>query len=192
MNLVIVIAILIVTCSCKLPLPTKNGLSAIEASSVPELPTLYKLEKFHFAGPYSCISGYNGTALFLSQASLNINQPDILYYGHCPPSTAGFYGARGFVKDLGSEFDISNITANQAVYMTGFSGINASPPEAVFTVGHTYVKHINSAPIIGWVVLHVESIDNDGAMDITYGVLRYQVIKVTASSPGFQWGSKIQ
>ena len=189
MKLLFVALVLFVVCGFAkprgLPKLPKTLHSQRRDSNIPVLPTLYQLEKFHFAGPYGCITGYNGSALFLSQITFNNNFPDILYYGLCPPSSPIFFGARGFIKDLGTT-PITDITANQAIYDTEFSGLAMEMKE-----GHSYLKHINESPIMGWVALHIDKIYPDGAMDITYGVLRYQVLQVTSESPHFAWNHSI-
>lgn len=90
----------------------------------PSLPTLYQIQRVHFTGPYSCIPGYNGSALFLSPEDERRNNPILLYYGNCPPQTPSFDCAMSgdsvaTIADLGP-VALTSFSANDAIFAKNF------------------------------------------------------------------------
>lgn len=158
--------------------------------TLPVTPALYKINKFHFTGPYSCIPGYNGSALFLSQASFARNSPEVLYYGSCPPQPAIWYGGtHGLMIDTGVR-DLSSFSLNDAIYYSMNGGYVDHP---TVVEKHTYVKlFADPTLVVGWMAITVDRIYPDGAMDARWGVFDYNLVEVTKESPGFEWGAHLK
>ncbi len=159
------------------------------AFALPKLPTLYTIQKIRFSGPYGCISGYNGSALFVTQGSLQRNEPELLYYGNCPPSTPTWYGvAGGFVIDAGTK-DITSFSLNDAIYFTMNGGYIFSPS---VVQGHTYVKLVASSNVHAYMAITIDKIYPNGAADARWGVFQYQQMESTSESSGFSWSAHLK
>lgn len=134
------------------------------------------------------MSGFPGSALFLTDFSKQQNAPELLYYGNCPPSSSEFWCATAGndlaqVVDLG-KIPLTNFSANDVIYHGGFQ------EEIPVVAGHTYFAIITRddlRAILAWTIVNLQK---DGAMDIQYAVMLYERHQITKQSPGWSWGAR--
>ncbi len=151
------------------------------------LPELYKIKQVQFAGPYGCVQGYNGSALFLSDEDRRLNNPILLYYGICPPQQATFICAMSGnslanIADLGTK-TLSSFTANDAIYATNFQD------EAPVVSGHTYFAIIARDDLRAMLAFSVDNLNADGSVDLSYALMMYEQHQIVAASPGWSWNA---
>jgi hypothetical protein len=173
------------------------------------LPELHVIKTVTLAPSYSCRSdeefqkGYQGTALFLSDYSKRRNSPDLVFNGACrsadqfQASTAG--DDMAFVADLGPELQLETITAQDVFHIYYQRTSPTSPsqnPRSVLAQyvkvvpNHTYAVFLNKREIRGLLVFTVMTHVPNRQVELKYAVKEYQIMKVSAESPGFSWEQK--
>jgi hypothetical protein len=166
-------------------------LASVEAGLPARVPVLRQITTHHFVAPYSCIQGYNGTALFLTQESLDRGEPELLYYGNCLPAEPTFYMAYagsgiGYATDIGAK-PLFGMSANDAHWSSGFNG------DPAVIEGHTYVAFVAEDHRRFFLAVNVKSLNNQtGAMVLDCGVFLYERFETTVESPGFDWSKGLQ
>lgn len=168
--------------------------AAAAGSTSPLMPTLHQIQAYTFSAPYSCKGSYVTSALFLSETSKRMNEPDLLYNGACgseafiQSSTAG--DDISMIADLGN-VPIEKVSASRALNYDRMVGReNVFKDEIPVMAGHTYVVLISKAEIRALWVLHVESMVPDREMTIRYAVESYSIQATAKASPGFDWDTE--
>jgi hypothetical protein len=171
------------------------------------LPELHVIKTATLGPSYSCRSqedfqkGYQGTALFLSDYARRRNSPDLLFNGACrsrdefQSSTAG--DDMAFVVDLGPDLQLETLTAQEVMHLYHRRSDPTSPDskrvqsvlrQDVFVApGHTYAVFLNKRGIRGLFVFTVMNHVPNQQVELRYAVKEYQVMRVMAQSPGFEW-----
>ena len=161
------------------------------AQSLPLTPTLYKLQNFTFAAPYSCGGNYQHSALFLSSESQLANSPDLLLNGACgnvPYFQIATSGSDlGYIEIYGLNTPLSSLSAQDLQNPKNLFSINAN-----VQVGHTYGITGSKQEFRYILGVTVNSLNPNGSLDITYAVYLYEVHQVVDQSPGFNWLTKPQ
>jgi hypothetical protein len=171
------------------------------------LPQLHVIKTATLAPSYSCRSeeevqkGYQGTALFLSDYAKRRNSPDLLFNGACrsrdefQSSTAG--DDMAFVVDLGADLQLETLTAQDVLHLY-YHRSKPAPPDStqvpsvlrqnvLVAPGHTYAVFLNKREIRGLFVFTVTNHIPNQQVELKYAVKEYQVSRVMAQSPGFNW-----
>jgi len=161
------------------------------------LPELNRVLPFHFSMPYSCSMSYNTSAMFLSSASLDMNSPELLYNGNCHTANPSFEASTGaddfsVIADVG-ERDIVNASSSRAFnWPNNVVGESNTFKAAVPVIAnHLYAVLLTKSEFraLFWVKVSADFKPDGGALDITYAVRSYAVMKEVSSSPGFNWTS---
>ena len=165
-----------------------------------QLPDLHKIKSVTLSPPYSCRTpaefqtGYANTALFLSAYSKQRNSPELLFNGACGAQdyfegvNAGDY--LDVIADIG-EVALTDLSAQQI-----FSPQNRVDSQSTFTqwvpvqAGHTYAALVNTTEVRGFFYFRVVNFVPDQKVDLEYVVMDYQLLRVAAESPGFDWVTK--
>lgn len=165
-----------------------------------DLPALHQVYTATLTPSYSCrppaefATGYQGTALFLSTYSRTRNAPDLLFNGACGSddyfhaSTAG--DDMALIADLGKAVPLADVSAHKAFNVRN---IAASDNESKFArsapvaLGHTYVVLLNKSGVRGLFAIRVTAHERNRSVTLQYAVKQYQLLDVTAQSPGFGW-----
>lgn len=166
-----------------------------------KLPELNKIEKVTLGPAYGCRprqefrKGYQQTALFLSDPSIDRNSPDLLFNGACNSpdyfegSTAG--DDMSLIADLG-EAPLESLPTQAAFYKNG-KRVNGNSAdfnnEAAIVQGHTYTLLINKADVRGLLVFTVVRYEHNKSVDMRYAVKEYQLLNVATQSKGFDWSA---
>jgi len=165
--------------------------ASASAAQLPVVPPLYQLTNYVFAAPYSCNGNYSASALFLSQASSSLNTPDLLYNGACNSqpyfdvTTAG--SDFGFIEIYGTDVTLSQLTASDLQ-----NPKNLFSTTAKVSAGHTYGITGSKQGFRYILGVTVNSIQTNGALDITYAVYLYEVDSIVDQSSGFNWDATPQ
>jgi hypothetical protein len=198
-KLALIAALLLVTAS--------GSLAQTVADRDYGLPQLHVIKTATLAPSYSCRSeeevqkGYQGTALFLSDYSRRRNSPDLLFNGACrsrdefQSSTAG--DDMAFVVDLGADLQLETLTAQDVLHLY-YHRSKPAPPDStqvpsvlrhdvLVASGHTYAVFLNKREIRGLFVFTVTHHVPNQQVELKYAVKEYQVSRVMAQSPGFDW-----
>src|SRR5215469_7481984 len=129
------------------------------------LPELHSIKTATLSPSYSCRpsgTGYENTALFLSDYSRQRNSPDLLFNGACgsqdffEASTAG--DDMALVADLGRGVDLENLSARLAFNLqnvASFSAYSAFAQAVPVQRKHTYAVLLNKSDIRGLFLLTV-------------------------------------
>jgi hypothetical protein len=163
------------------------------------LPELHKIKNVTLSPNYGCRSkedfqkGYGNTALFLSGFSYRFNAPDLLFNGACgPPDYLGVNmagDALSVIADLG-KMRLEDLKAEQV-----FNVQRVHSPELFsrFTmevqpeIGHCYAVLINRSDARGIFYFTVTGYIPNERLDLRYVVKDYQLVRMYAESPGFDW-----
>ena len=164
------------------------------------LPELHKIQKVTLSPSYSCRSeedfrkGYENTALFLSGHSRRMNDPELLFDGACKTQDYFSAATAGDFLDVIADYGdiaLANLTASDVFgpqrtvdNLARFSEM--TKPQ----LGHTYGVLINKSRLRGFFFFRVMAYTPNQEIDLEYVVMDYQLIRVEAESPGFDWGKK--
>lgn len=168
------------------------------------LPELHKVNRITLAPSYSCRSredfqkGYEHTALFISAYSKQMHSPDLLFNGACGArdsfdvSTAG--DDMSTIADLGKERleDLRTIQAFNVQRLNSPDLFSRFMREAPVEFGHTYAVLINKRDVRGLFYFTVTGYIPNQRLDLSYAVKEYQLLTVSAESPGFDWSRRSQ
>lgn len=185
----LLLSLFIVSCLASLgPFPAR--LPRRLRTSQNNLPQLYKIQTIHLTGPYGCIPGYNGSAIFLSEADRARNAPILLYDGNCPPQSTDFLCAMAgndvaSIADLGA-VKLTSFSANDAIFAKNFQD---EPP---VVEGHSYFAIIARDDLRAMLAWSVDKLYPNGAADLSYAVMMYEEHTVTQESQGWDWSSHNQ
>lgn len=164
-----------------------------------KLPELHKIKTVTLSPPYGCRSaedsqkGYESTALFLSAYSKNRNSPDLLFNGACggpdffQVSMAG--DDMALIADIG-DIALEEVSAAKAFNtrrIFDFSLYSRFSDVVPVRAGATYAVLVNKSEIRGLFIFTVTNYVPSQQVDLRYAVKEYQVLGVTAQSPGFNW-----
>ncbi|HEX8847449.1 MAG TPA: hypothetical protein VF791_22590 [Pyrinomonadaceae bacterium] len=167
------------------------------------LPELHTIKTVTLSPSYSCRSqeefqtGYQNTALFLSDYSKRRNSPDLLFNGACrtenyfEASTAG--DDMALIADLGTDTSLEKLSAHLAFNKQNVHTANAYSKFASVAkvlVNHTYAVLLNKRELRGLFIFTVTAHVPDERVELRYVVKEYQVLEVRAESPGFSWEQK--
>ena len=195
MKRIIALFALLLSAGASLPKQTPKDYGLLE---------LHKIQSVTLLPSYSCRShedfqkGYEHTALFLSAYSKQRNSPDLVFDGACRSddffevSTAG--DDMSTVADLGKE-RLGELRTDQAFNV---QRVNSPDLFSRFVwhmevqLGHTYAVLINKREIRGLFYFTVTGYTPNQRLDLSYTVKEYQILSVTAESPGFDWNRKSQ
>lgn|SRR5215831_12942189 len=173
------------------------GRTANQAGQDYGLPELHTIKTATLSPSYSCRpsgTGYQNTALFLSDYSRQRNSPDLLFNGACgsqdffEASTAG--DDMALVADLGRGVDLENVSAHLAFNMQNvhlFSAYSNFAEAVPVQRKHTYAVLLNKSDIRGLFLLTVTKHIANQQVDFRYAVKEYQILDVKGQSPGFDW-----
>jgi hypothetical protein len=162
-----------------------------------DLPELHKIKKVTLSPSYSCRSkedfqkGYEGTALFLSNKS---HGPDLLFNGAC--NSPDYLDVNMAGDDLSVVADLGKIRLENLKAEQVFNVQRVHSPELFsrFTmevqpeIGHCYAVLINRRDARGMFYFTVTGYIPNERLDLRYVVKDYQLLKMYAESPGFDWG----
>jgi hypothetical protein len=198
-KLALIAALLLVTASV--------SLAQVVADPDYGLPELHVIKTATLAPSYGCRSeeefqkGYQGTALFLSDYAKRRNSPDLLFNGACrsqdefQSSTAG--DDMAFVVDLGADLQLETLTAQDVLHLYYRRSDPTSPDskraqsvlreDVLVAPGHTYAVFLNKREIRGLFVFTVTHHIPNQQVELKYAVKEYQVSRLMAQSPGFNW-----
>jgi hypothetical protein len=165
----------------------------------PDLPVLHKIKKITLSPSYSCRSkedfqkGYAGTALFLSN---KLHGPDLLFNGACNSpdyldvNTAG--DSLSVIADLG-KVRLEDLKADQVFNVQQVHSpelLSRFTMEAQPEIGHCYAVLINRSDARGMFYFTVTGYIPNERLDLRYVVKDYQLLNVSAQSPGFDWDKR--
>jgi hypothetical protein len=174
-----------------------RGRTANQAGPDYGLPELHTIKTAALSPSYSCRtagSGYQNTALFLSDYSRQRNSPDLLFNGACgsqdffEASTAG--DDMALIADLGRGVDFENLSAHLAFNLqnvASFAAYSAFAQAVPVQKKHTYAVLLNKSDIRALILLTVTGHVANQEVDFRYAVKEYQILDVKAQSPGFDW-----
>jgi hypothetical protein len=167
------------------------------------LPELHRIKTATLSPSYSCRSGedfqkgYESTALFLSDYSKKRNSPDLLFNGACEgpdyflSSTAG--DDMALITDLGS-LALEDLNTHQAFInaqrIHSFDLYSKFARSVKLEIDHTYAVLLNKRELRGLFFFTVVGYVPHQKVDLRYAVKKYQILSVTAESPGFDWVRK--
>ena len=168
------------------------------------LPELHTIKTAILSPPYGCRSreafrrGYETTALFLSNYSVDRNAPDLLFNGAC--GSDDFFEASTAGDDMSLIADLGNVPLEEVTAMKAFNfkGVNSPDLYSKFTqnakveANHTYAVLLNKSAIRGLFIVSVTSFEPDQKVELRYAVKEYQVLNVRGRSEGFDWSAKNQ
>ena len=167
-----------------------------------DLPELHKIKKITLSPSYSCRSkedfqkGYGNTALFLSGFSHRFNSPDLLFNGAC--SSPDYLDVNMAGDDLSVVADLGKMRLEDLKAEQVFNVQRVHSPELFsrFTmevqpeIGHCYAVLINRRDARGMFYFTVTGYIPNERLDLRYVVKDYQLLKMYAESPGFDWGKR--
>jgi hypothetical protein len=192
------VAVVLLVCSL-----TSLIVSARDRDVTGELPALHQIYTATLTPSYGCrppaefSRGYQGTALFLSTYSRTRNAPDLLFNGACgsddyfQASTAG--DDMALIADLGTEVPLADVSAHKAFNVRNIAGTDNESKfaqSAPVALGHTYVVLLNKSDVRGLFAIRVTAHERNRSVTLQYAVKQYQLLDVTAQSPGFDWGTQ--
>ena len=166
-------------------------------------PKLHVINHALLGPAYSCrpkaefATGYQNTALFVSDFSRERNSPDLLFNGACgsvnyfESSTCG--DDMALIADLGPNVPVGSVSASQAFNLRRIAG---NENESRFTrsasvaLNHTYVVLINKTDVRGLIVFAVTSFEADRGVELDYVVKAYSIQRPLTQSDGFDWERK--
>ena len=163
------------------------------------LPELHKIKKASLSPSYSCRpkedsqKGYAGTALFLSKRSRG---PELLFNGACNSPDELSVNMAGddmsLIADLG-KIKLEDLNTSQA-----FNIQRVHSPElyskftdgALVEFGHTYAVLIDKSYERGLFYFTITGYVPNERLDLRYAIKEFQLLAVSAESPGFDWAKK--
>lgn len=164
--------------------------SHINGQMPDNLPQIGVRQTITFSPTYSCRSseefhqkGYEGTALFLSDAMKRLNNPDLVFNGACNSKNYFQIGQGGnfaLIADLGrntitphllSLISIKGRSKSQNLKKLGFK------QKVPIVAGHTYAAIVDKKEARGLFVLTVTDFIPDNRVKFSYEVLEYQVLQ---------------
>jgi len=156
------------------------------------LPKLQQTCVAKFSVSYSCGGNYLLSALFLSTYSKQRNEPELLYNGACGSAASFDTSTAGADWGLIMDFGVDNLTTFSANNFWGkMREYTRNPFErggVTAQVDHVYgVFNVHSDIQAMWVFKIDDWVPPNGAMTISFSVLRYQVATSITESPGFDW-----
>jgi hypothetical protein len=173
------------------------GTTSSQAGQAYGLPDLNTIKTAALSPSYSCQSsgtGYQSTALFLSDYSRQRNSPDLLFNGACgsqdyfEAATAG--DDMALIADLGRGADFSNLSAHLAFNLQNvhsFAAYSNFARQVPVQKQHTYAVLLNKSDIRGLFLVIVTNHVVNQEVDFRYAVKEYQILDVKAGAPGFDW-----
>lgn len=180
MNLSLALTLLL---GLTLAAPQSTGVDRPAPSTLPEL---NRVRAIALSPAYSCrpkeefARGYEGTALFLSEASRAINTPDLLFDGACGSNNyfqvATSLGDFGLIADIGLGKSLAGLSEERALNYVGLAGSEVDTrfaPSAYIATGHTYVVVLNRREVRGLYALTVTRFEPDKRVEFSYVVLSY-------------------
>ncbi|UJR10723.1 hypothetical protein I4U23_014913 [Adineta vaga] len=147
----------------------------IAATSAVVLPQLNVIKQASFKYSYSCQSPplrYQDCALFLTDKSVAMNAPELLYNGAC--------GSNDYFEAMfaGSDFGVlTDIVGEDNQFFKDIPVVK----------GHTYAAVLARRNNRALFVFRVESYQRNGPLTISYAVKQYSVIESVTEAPGFSW-----
>lgn len=168
------------------------------------LPTLHVIKEATLSPAYSCRSaddfgkGYEGTALFLSKYSKQLNSPDLLFNGACGADDwfdVAFGGDdMSLIADLGEKVTLEDVSVSRAFNLERVHRATAYSKFAQTVkvqLNHTYVVALNESDKRGLFIFTVTDYEPNKRVELKYAVKSYQVMPNGGqSSPGFDWERK--
>lgn len=168
------------------------------------LPTLHIIKEATLSPAYSCRSadefgkGYQGTALFLSAYSKQLNSPDLLFNGACGADDwfdVTFGGDdMSLIADLGEKVSLEDVSVSRAFNL---ERVHRATAYSKFTktvkvqLNHTYAVVLNESDKRGLFVFTVTGYVPNKEVELKYTVKSYQVTTSgQQSSPDFDWERK--
>lgn len=166
------------------------------------LPELHKPQSVSLSPSYGCRSqedfqkGYEHTALFLSAYAKQRNSPDLVFDGACRRDD--FFEASTAGDDMSTIADLGKARLEDLRTDQAFNVQRVSSPDLFsrfvrqmpVQLGHTYAVLINKSEIRGLFYFTVTGYTPNQRLDLSYTVKEYQILSVTAESPGFDWNQK--
>lgn len=180
-----------------------NSMSTQTAQSY-GLPELHKISRITLGPSYSCRprkdfqKGYEHTALFLSSYAKQRNSPDLLFDGAC--RSDDFFEISTAGDDMSTIADLGKARLDALRTDQAFSLQRVNSPDLFsrfvrqmpVQLGHTYAVLINKRELRGLFYFTVTGYTPNRRLDLSYTVKEYQILSVTAESPGFDWNQKSQ
>ena len=165
-----------------------------------QLPELHKIMHVTLSPSYSCRSeeefrkGYSQTALFLSAYSKTRSIPELLFNGACKSPDNFDVNMAG--DDLSVITDYGDVPLADLTPQQVFSPKRTTDSVANFVhtcearLGHTYGLLINKRETRGFFYFRVVRHVPNQSVELEYVVMDYQILRVEAQSPGFNWDEK--
>jgi hypothetical protein len=174
---------------------TANMQSRIPDSDLPEL---HRIKTITLSPNYGCRTqegfqkSYANTALFLSSAGKDLNDPDLLFNGAC--GGKDFFQAHMTVDDLTVIADLGKVTLEELHPYQVFSHVyrrNDQLPESYATfltvvpvqLGHTYAVLVNKQSVRSLLYFTVVGHVPNQQVDLRYAVQNYQLMTVRQQLP---------
>jgi Spy/CpxP family protein refolding chaperone len=165
----------------------------------PGLPELHVIRTITLSPSYGCrprdVSGYEGSALFLSEERRRRNSPDLLFNGACGSADSFEASLAGddmsLVGDLGANVPLEEVTASRAFNwrrVAAPSDYTRFVQKLRVELGHTYAVLLNGRERRGLLVFTVIRHVPNKQVDVRYAVEGYQILSPRAESPGWDWG----
>ena len=164
-----------------------------------DLPALHSIREATLSPSYSCRSaeefkkGYANTALFLSDYSKHFNSPELLFNGACD-SQDYLQGGQGgpdssVIADLGRVRleDLRTIQAFNVQRLHVQNLYSRFTGQIEPDLGHTYALLIDRRDERGLVYFTITGYVPNQRLDLRYVVKHFELMRVVAESPGFDW-----
>ena len=178
------------------------AIGSVSHANSGQLPELGKITTHVFLRPYSCNynAKYDGAALFLSEASKENNDPELLFNGHCDGSQYldPMVGERDrvWIRDLG-DIQLESITNKVLLQIAPTDGDAPLGRDAYVTrygmslqEDKIYAIFMEKPNKRGVFIIRIDAASKSGRLAIRYVVKSYTVITSKGRLPATRPGRK--